>query len=175
MPKTVRKDPIARITALMRTGRHEDAAQAAKELISVDPTNLAAFEMLAKCLWQAGKMEEVVDATRRLIVLNPYEPGYHALQGSALQVLGRYGEAVRAYSRAGNEPGVREALADLLDWQGCLVAELLASDTVFRAHYAQSPAEACATRGFVFLEPEARSDNWILSGERRDSLYIRPS
>ncbi len=160
---------------LVRLGRHADAALAAEEVLSMDPQNLAAMEIWAKMLWQTGQMSEVVDATRRLIVLNPYEPGYHVLQASALQCLGRYGEASRAYARAGDTPEVQEAIADLNAWQAGLVAALLATDAVFRAHYAQNPSNACSSRGFSFLGGTPGPERWLVGSERRESLFTRPS
>ena len=160
---------------MIRLGRHEDAVLAAEEFLQTDPKHLSALEMLAKSLWQLGHMERVVETTRKLIILNPYEPGYHVLQASALQCLGRYGEASRAYMRAGDAPGAREAVEELNGWQAGLVADLLATDPVFQAHYAQSPADACAARGFSFLVPSGSTDRWIVSADRKASLYTRPS
>jgi tetratricopeptide (TPR) repeat protein len=160
---------------LVRLGRHRDAAEAAEQVLQTDPNNLAAMEIWAKMLWQTGQIQAVVDATRRLILLNPYEPGYHVLQASALQCLGRYGEAAHAYQRAGDAPGVKDAIADLNSWQAGLVAEMIANDPVFRAHYAQNPANACAARGFSFLGGTPSPERWLVGSERRQSLFTRPS
>jgi hypothetical protein len=170
-----RQDPLARVTVLVRLGRHEEAVAAAQEFLQTDPQNLAALEMLAKMQWQTCKMQGVVDTTRRLIVLNPYEPGYHVLQASALQCLGRYGEAARAYHRAGDAPGVHDAIEDLNSWQAGLVAEMVTSDPVFRAHYSQNPADACASRGFSFLGGSPAPERWLVGSEKRESLSTRPS
>lgn len=168
-------DPLRHVNVLVRLGRHEEAASAAREVLRADPQNLAALEILAKMLWQTSDLEGVVDATRRLVALNPYEPGYHVLQASALQCLGRYGEAARAYQRAGNVPGIQDAIDDLNSWQAELVAEMVATDPVFRAHYAQNPAEACFSRGFSFLEGSSGRDHWLPGAENRASLFTRPS
>jgi tetratricopeptide (TPR) repeat protein len=168
-------DPLKQVNVLVRLGQHEAAAKAARRLLKKDANNLATLEILAKTLWQTCDMEGVVETTRRLVVLNPYEPGYHVLQASALQCLGRYGEAARAYARAGDAPGVRDAVEDLNAWQAGIVAELLATDTVFRAHYAQNPAAACAARGFSFLEGSVARERWLVSGEQRATLFTRPS
>jgi tetratricopeptide (TPR) repeat protein len=168
-------DPLARVSALVRMGRYAAAATAVQEFLLTDPHNLAALEILAKMQWQTCRMQAVVDTTRRLIVLKPYEPGYHVLQASALQCLGRYGEAARSYQRAGDSPEVQDAVDDLNAWQGAIVAEMLSSDAVFRAHYAQNPADACAARGFSFLGGTPVSERWIVGSEKRESLFTRPS
>jgi tetratricopeptide (TPR) repeat protein len=174
-PRLGGTDPFLRLTALVKLGRHEDAVAGAEAFLLTDPDHLSALELLAKSLWQVGEMERVVDVTRKLIRLNPYEPGYQTLLASALQCLGRYGEAACAYQRAGSAPGVQEAVTELNSWQAGLVADLIASDPVFRAHYAQNPADACAARGFSFLEGDASGDRWLVGAERRASLFTRPS
>lgn len=172
---TLSSNPIPRIVALTRCGRFQDAAIIAHEVLAEDPTNIAVMEMLSKAQWQLGQLEEVVRTTRSLVNLNPYEPGYHALLGNALQCLGRYGEASRAYERALEVPGSKEALQELNSWQAGLVAEMLGTDPVFNAEYQSNPASACAARGFNFSDLEPQTDRWLIQPQLGDAFMTRPS
>jgi hypothetical protein len=52
---------------------------------------------------------------------------------------------------------------------------MVATDPVFRAHYAQNPAQACSSRGFSFLAGSPPRDRWLPGLEHRNSLFTRPS
>jgi tetratricopeptide (TPR) repeat protein len=134
---------------------------------------LGALETLAKALWRLGRFEQVISATDKLLSLNSYEPGYHALRGAALQVLGRYGEACQAYDRSGELPNCAEALRELQAWQAELLVEMLQTDPVFKASYRQDPKRACEAKGFRFVEQIAAE--WHPSQAERTWSYTRPS
>lgn len=170
------KDKTSALTsaeAAMRRGDSSAALAIVERLLVAQEDHLGALELKARCEWQAGAHEPLVGTLRRLIALNPYEPGYHALLGSALQCLGRYGEAARSLERAGGTPGQEETLADLRAWQAGLIAEMIQSDPVFRAHYRQDPHAACASRGF-HVAHEATTP-LIVGRTERAALYTRPS
>jgi tetratricopeptide (TPR) repeat protein len=156
-----------------RRGDPQNALSTIDRVLADDPDHLGALELKARCEWQAGDHEAVVRTLRHLIALNPYEPGYHSLLGSALQCLGRYGEAARALERAAGAPGQEEMLADLRAWQAGLVAELARTDPVFRAHYRQDPGAACAARGFHVAATAA--EPLLFGRTERGALYTRPS
>src|SRR5688572_16140773 len=103
--------------AALHLGHCDQAAEVAKSVLVEDSCHLGALEIYAKALWRAGKCDELVPVVDRLIALNPYEPGYHALRGGALQSLGRYGEATDAFSRSEELPGCKSALRELEAWQ----------------------------------------------------------
>lgn len=166
---------ITRADLALKTGQYEEAVRISRAVLDNHADHIAALEILAKALWQAGHYDEVLLAVRRLQTLNPYEPGYHALKGAALQCLGRYGESVRAFARAGNAPGSEEAMHELESWQGGLIADMLREDPVFRAHYAQNPADACACRGFDFVSGRESQDRWLSNPTERAALFARPS
>jgi hypothetical protein len=117
---------------------------------------------------------------RKLIELNPYEPGYHSLQAGAYQSLGLCGEAVKSYLRAVDLGLPKSAemdamIEELRSWQGGLVAELLATDPVFKASYQQDAAKACTQRGFDFAIPPETTEHMIRERESRAVVFARPS
>lgn len=154
-----------------RAGDYAKAIQTLDGLLAQDKGHLPALELLARCQWRIGEYQPLVRTMQRLLAINPYEPGYHALLGSGLQSLGRYGEATAAYSRATEIPGCMEALNDLQSWQNALVAELYASDRIFRTRFRQNASRACAERG---LRLEAPVSDRMAKG-RETTLYTRPS
>ena len=162
-------------SSLLKFSRFPEACAVARQIVVKDPKHVGALEILVKALWQCGQHDEVLLVLRRLIVLNPYEPGYRALQGAALQCLGRYGEAARAFAQSSQLPSSQEALQELRSWQAGLVQEMLGTDPVFRAHYEQDPKDACLCRGFDFVEDERQMDRWLTVTQNRAELYIRPS
>ncbi len=171
VPNRVR---LRQADAALRAGHSEHAASLASEILTKDAKHLGAIETYAKSLWRSSRFAEVVAATDRLLALNPYEPGYHALRGAALQALGRYGEAVECFNRSRDLPGSVDALRELQIWQAGLLAELLNSDPVFKASYAQDAQKACEARGFRFIEDKPQ-DQWHPTQFDRGWSYIRPS
>jgi hypothetical protein len=165
---------LDRAEAALRAGQFEDSVHIARTVTSTDPTHVGALEILASALWQSSKYSELLETIRTLTRLNPYEPGYHALTGAALQCLGRYGESVRAFSRGAEAPGSTNAVRVLHSWQASLVRELIETDAVFKAHYAQDPCGACSSRGFEFA-PEIRTDPWLPNGPVKSRTFVRPS
>lgn len=162
------------------SGNAIKAIEHAKQALLDDPLHVGALEMMAKAQWQASQCDELLLTLRKLIELNPYEPGYHSLQAAAYQSLGLCGEAVRSYMRA-VDLGLRKStemdhmIEDLRAWQGGLVAELLATDVLFRARYQQDPAKACAEYGFDFAIPAETTEHTIRERESRAVVYARPS
>jgi tetratricopeptide (TPR) repeat protein len=156
------------------------AIDCANRVLAADGTHVGALETLAKALWQACRLEDLLLTLRRLIELNPYEPGYHALQAAAFQSMGRAGEALKAYSRATElgdvrQDELRETIEELQQWQGSLVAQLIKEDAVFRAEYDQDPAEACRKRGFAFVAAERALGGWYRESDAQGGAFARPS
>lgn len=131
------------------------AERLARQVLSKDHSHIAALELLAKALWQQNGFVELISVTKRLIRLDPYEPGYRLLLGAAYQCTGRYGDATRAYAaipEQSPEHNRSSALvAELRRWQESLVNTLLREDSTFRLEYERDPKRACASRGFEFL------------------------
>ncbi|MBC8066451.1 MAG: hypothetical protein H7Y17_16590 [Chlorobia bacterium] len=161
-------------------GNPGNAIEFAKQTLKEDPSHVGALEILAKGQWQASQCDELLLTLRKLIELNPYEPGYHSLQAGAYQSLGLCGEAVKSYLRAVDLGYPKSAemdamIEELRSWQGSLVAELLSMDHVFKAAYTQDPAKACADRGFDFAIPPETTEHMIRERESRAVVFARPS
>jgi tetratricopeptide (TPR) repeat protein len=158
----------------LQLGDIDRARTLAKRVLARDRDHLGALEVLASAQWRAGECDEVLRTTSRLIQLNPYEPGYFALKGSALQSLGRYGEAAQCLARATELPDMADALRELESWQATLIRELLRSDPVFKAAYAQDPESCCARHGFVFAS-SGKGIQWLPSESATVAGHTRPS
>lgn len=109
-----------------------------------DSSHLGALELLSRCLWAKQDFAALERVIRRLITLNPYEPGYFGLLGMALRALGRYSEAAEALRR---DPASSTHLADLEAFQASLVKDLVEHDATFAAMYAKSPEQATKMKG----------------------------
>jgi tetratricopeptide (TPR) repeat protein len=149
-------------------GNHEAASAACRSLLEADPTHLGALELMAKCLWAKQDFVALEQATRCLIALNPYEPGYFGLRGMALRALGRYGEATQALRR---DPNSTSQLADLEAFQSTLIRDLIEHDAVFAAQYAKSPETATRVKGLASTPPNRTQAG--APGKTRKSLSIR--
>ncbi len=162
------------------SGNANAAIEIAKQTLKSDPSHVGALEILAKAQWQASQCDELLLTLKKLIELNPYEPGYHSLLAGAYQSLGLCGEAVKAYLRAVDLGFPKSAemdamIEELREWQGALVAGLLATDPVFKVAYQQDPARACTDRGFDFAIPPETTEHLIQERESRAVVYARPS
>lgn len=159
-----KKHPETTPEQLRLIGRHRDAERRARVILERDPNHIGALETLAKVQWHFSDLVGLQPTLDRLIALNPYEPGYHALRGAVLQALGRCGEAVVSYSRcidgdSDEAANARVQISELQDWERFLVADLLERDQVFRAEYAHDPREACRKRGFEFVDQP--TEKWV--------------
>lgn len=164
---------IVRAELSLKIGDAKSCASEARQILAADPTHVGAMELLAKALWQSCDFTELLPVIDRLVVLNPYEPGYHTLRGNVYQALGRYGDAVRSMER-GTKSGDNSAMREIQEWQADLIAVLLHEDEVFKMHYAQDPERACLDRGFAF-ESTPSSERWLSEKQMAVPLYARPS
>ncbi len=145
-------------TQIAKAERHlakneiELASSLVQSVLSESNDHLAALEIRAKLLWKQQEFRSLVRTTERLIVLNPFEPGYHSLRGMALRALGMYGEAAKSLER---DPNAAKHLLDLECFQAALIKDSLKHDAIFAAKYAKNPVEALTQRGFYFKEREA--------------------
>jgi tetratricopeptide (TPR) repeat protein len=158
---------------LVRDGRYAEAITLSERLIAQDATHLGALETLARAQWKAGQLDPLLRTLRTLTALNPYESGYHALRGAALQCLGRYGEAAAAFARGAQPKAIDASARELHSWQAELLNEMSRTDPVLRAHLRQNAPAACAARGFRV--PEGSTRRWLSQRANRASTYQRPS
>ena len=173
---------LARAESLLQSRDSAEAAKLARKILRADRGHVGALEVLARSEWQQQKFEDVVSTTRRLIRLDPYNPGYHMLRGAAFQCLGMFGEATKAYARStenGQSPDAQRSLlliAELRDWQAGLLSTLLAEDPNFRAAYSRDPRAACQSKGFEFIETQAAVNAWVQQESVSTSqINARPS
>jgi len=85
---------------LSALGRNEEAIEAYKQAISVDPKCAGPYNGLGNALSALGRKEEAIAAYKQAISVDPkYADPYNGL-GSALSALGRKEEAIAAYKQA---------------------------------------------------------------------------
>lgn len=174
--RKLHKPTLTRAEYLLRNGDPKAAITCARKLLKQDSEHLGALEVLAKSLWQLSRYDELLATLSTLVRLNPYEPGYFALRGAVYQALGRTGEAIKSFARAGLDSETASAsIEELRDWQGTLIADMLREDLVFRTHYAQDPAAACRARGFEFLPDYKVGESWLASQQAQLAAFTRPS
>jgi tetratricopeptide (TPR) repeat protein len=149
---------LARAEILLQSRDAAGASKLSRNILRKDRTHVGALEVLARSLWQLQKFEDLVSITRRLIRLDPYNPGYHMLRGAAFQCLSMFGEATKAYARATANNSSPDAdrsmqlISELRDWQANLLSTLLEEDATFRAAYSRDPQAACQSKGFEFVD-----------------------
>ncbi len=94
--------PFADSTA--RTMLHsydwKGALESCRKVLEHDPDHLGALEVTAQALWFAGRYDEVVSTTNRLLMLNPLEPGYRYTRGMALMSMGHLMRAADDFRQA---------------------------------------------------------------------------
>ena len=170
---------LARAEVLLQARDAAAASKLARKILRTDRSHVGALEVLARSLWQQQQFDELISVTRRLIKLDPYNPGYHMLRGAAFQCLSMFGEATKAYARASANNNTKDAdrsmqlISELRDWQANLLSTLLEEDPAFRAAYSRDPQAACQAKGFEFLDglPPRR---WSRSLSA-DAIVARPS
>jgi tetratricopeptide (TPR) repeat protein len=116
--------------ALKNLGRKEEAIEAYKQAISVDPKDAYPYNGLGNALRDLGRHEEAIKAYKQAISVDPkYAYPYNGL-GNALKNLGRKEEAIEAYKQAISvDPkvaypynGLGNALSDLGRKKGAIKA-----------------------------------------------------
>lgn len=73
---------------------------ASRSVLAMDPDHLVALEGKAQAHWRRHEFQAAIDTARKMIALNPVEPGYLCLQGACHQQLGRYVAAAECFGRA---------------------------------------------------------------------------
>ena len=121
----------------------QGALESCQEVLKRDPDHLGALEVSAQALWYAGRYEEVVRTTNRLLKLNPLEPGYRYTRGMAHMSVGRLNDAAGDFQQAivqSNDPQflsqVRNALFAIEEFQkgGLVMAARMNSVQLGKRH-----------------------------------------
>ncbi|MEA3441014.1 MAG: tetratricopeptide repeat protein, partial [Chloroflexota bacterium] len=76
-----------------QAGKFNQAIDAYKEAIIIDPANPANYVALARLQVLTGNYDEAIKNSQNALLKNPNNPSAHAIQGWALGFLERYGEA----------------------------------------------------------------------------------
>ncbi|MBS1704451.1 MAG: hypothetical protein JST40_01145 [Armatimonadetes bacterium] len=91
------------LSQALQVGAWDQVLQASRDLLQDEPCHLVALEGRAQALWQLHEYQRAIEVSRRLIGLNPREPGYYMLQGMCHQMMGRFVAALDCYRKALNE------------------------------------------------------------------------
>ncbi|MBI3439333.1 MAG: tetratricopeptide repeat protein [Proteobacteria bacterium] len=86
--------------ALHQGGRLAEARQRYQAVLRIDRKNADAYQLLGVLEAQSGAHLRAAELIAKAISLNPGNAAYYYNHGAALQALGRFDEAVRAYDRA---------------------------------------------------------------------------
>ncbi|MBL9096635.1 MAG: tetratricopeptide repeat protein [Alphaproteobacteria bacterium] len=86
--------------ALQISGRTTDAIAHYRQAIALNPMYLAAYENLARLLWQIGKQQEYIADLDAAIVRHPDRPELHISRANLLGLAKRHEEALGAFARA---------------------------------------------------------------------------
>ena len=81
-------------------GRRDEAENALRGILEIDPANTAAWNNLASLLSESGRNVDAEAAYRKAIALNPDFPDFHSNLGNLLRATGRPAEAEESYRRA---------------------------------------------------------------------------
>jgi predicted O-linked N-acetylglucosamine transferase (SPINDLY family) len=160
--------------AAQRRGSIEDAKRLYASVLSVDPTNAAAYGNLAIITAQQGDFAGAERLIRREIELRPNYPASHNNLGSILQRQGRLPEAIAAHRRAIDlEPNHAEAflaIGNAFRQQGRLVDAMASyrSAIAAKADYAEAHNNVGVLLQMHGLLEQATS-------AYRDAIALRPA
>jgi tetratricopeptide (TPR) repeat protein len=94
------RDALTIATQHHRAGRQQDAEQAYRQILSVDPNNSDAIHLLGVIASQAGNHTLAFDYVRRAIALNDRVASYHNNLGVVCKELNMLDEAAACHCRA---------------------------------------------------------------------------
>ena len=107
-------DSLETAIRLHRQGRADQAEQAYREILAVDPNHAGALHLLAVIRHQEGRHEEALALMGRAIAINSGKAVYHNNYGAVLMSLQRFAEARRSFATALKlSPQYADALANL--------------------------------------------------------------
>jgi tetratricopeptide (TPR) repeat protein len=158
-----------------------DSIDAARRRVAEDPTHLGNLETLVRAQWNLADYSGVLDTLRRLLALNPFEPGYHYLRGATLQCLGHFGEARGAYERCALVPdsamaeAALTAIAEIDRWPTEAVTRLAENDPKLRELLRKDPVAACRSLGFEAPGQQAPEVALAALGSQPTAEWRRPS
>jgi len=117
-----REDPIAVAVRLHATGRLEEATAVYHKIVSKDPNNADAWNLLGVIALQAVRLDVAEKIIGRAIRLKPNQANFHINLAAVMRAAGRADEAVaclwRALALSPEDAGAHAELAELLQVQG---------------------------------------------------------
>lgn len=162
-------DALAQASSALENGDFRSAIRFAQKALRGRRDALPVLEVLARARWLACDYSGVLRVTKRLIALNPSEPGYRILQAMALRGLGQFSLAIAALRRCLAETTSHEArskalgMLDELDAIQCgAIRRLHDADPTFRRAYDRDPEGTCRSLGFElsWYESTAYLSDW---------------
>src|ERR1039457_4227301 len=85
---------------LHQAGRLDQAAPLYQKVLTLDPGNAEALNLLGMAAMQTGQNQGGIELIRKAIAINGRQSAYHFNLGVALQTIGDMEEAVTSYRRA---------------------------------------------------------------------------
>jgi chemotaxis protein methyltransferase CheR len=125
-PPVTAADPLLAVTAAVRDGRYEEAADLAAEVTTADPLRQNAHYLHGLALSNLGRDAEALVVLRKAVYLAPDDGFAHFLLAGALERLEEPVAAARSYRAAAGTLGARPLDAVATELGGRSVAELAA-------------------------------------------------
>jgi tetratricopeptide (TPR) repeat protein len=141
---------------LMTTGRRQEAVSEANNALAVDPLSLPINGIVVSMLVIAGRYDEAIKASQRMLELRPDFGGAHEGLGNTYQALGRDTDALREFLESKRLNGVAPDLIATLrhayedrGWRGYYERELQLKVQRFNGWHADAfgLASLCARVG----------------------------
>jgi putative PEP-CTERM system TPR-repeat lipoprotein len=133
----------------------EAAERALRKAIDLDPRSFAAYEMLGRLYFAAGRMEQAIGEFRQVVSRQPSHLGAATMIGLGLEALGRKDEARQHYEALVRDNPRAAVAANNLAWMyaeggGNLDVALQLAQSA-KAQLPESP-EIDDTLGFIYLK-----------------------
>jgi predicted O-linked N-acetylglucosamine transferase (SPINDLY family) len=127
MPDHTVRQALQAAIAQYQAGSPRAAEKLCRQVLSREPNNVDALNVLGGCLYQTGKLNEAIEVYQRIAALNPSLPEAHNNLGGCLQRNGRMVDAIAAFKTAirlkGDFPVAKSNLAGAyFEWGKALSA-----------------------------------------------------
>ncbi|MGD0137524.1 MAG: tetratricopeptide repeat protein [Tepidisphaeraceae bacterium] len=128
MPDHAVQQNLQAALAQYRAGNPLAAEKLCRRVLSLQPENVDALNLLGACFYLAGNLKEAIEVYQRIAALKPDLPEAHNNLGGCLQRNGRLAEAVAAFKTAiklkGDFPVAKSNLAAAcFEWGNALSAK----------------------------------------------------
>ncbi len=151
--------------SLQALGSPDEAADAYRRAVGIEPGNHDAWNNLGNLLRELGRYDEAVDCFTRAIELNPGLLAAHYNQGLALAALGRHRDAEAAFARVVR---MRPDLADAHNHVGNQLkaqGRLAEAAEAYRRALAVSPGHAAVLSNLALVQaaldlPDEAEKSW---------------